>query len=226
MNNNETVIPKGSRLVLKLATIFQSDALVVYNHEVVLLTTIKEKAYGPRMGDQKTEARLQIYQFFVEIREIVVGSQGLYGRRPVRPVMVKWVGERPDPNDSTKKTRWVTFEFEGGLRKTKPYNMVSLDKPMLIPLQFDQDLYRPAWDVYRFRDRGGSYPKQLTGSYYSTEIIDGVLYANNPIYPEKKSEEELLMEMEPVNKKRLLDKLRSERDRIDFQIEILERENT
>lgn len=219
----EVIIPPGSPIKMKLATIFDVDALAVYNYDVVVINDIKEKAYGPRFLDQKIVARLKIYQFFVEINEVCVGAMVTYGRRPVKDAIVRYIDERPDSNDKTGKSRWATIEFTGGSQKTVKYNSLNTSRSLLIPLYFDRDMYRTIWDYYKLRNKYQAYPKQLVGSYYSTKIIDGRLYVLDPVFPKEKTEEELLMEMNPVNKERLLGKLRKERDRIDLQIEILER---
>lgn len=220
---NDVIIPKGSRVIMKLATIFDpKDTRVVYNYEVSQLKLLDPKFVGAGFGDQKLVARAKIYQFFVEVLEPIVGSGVFYGIRPIKPVVVKYVGERPE--DKTGHDRWATIEFYGGAQKTVPYNSLNMNKPRLIPVHFEHYLH--CWAAYPTRNRGESFPKYLVGSYYTVKEIDGILYATDPEFPKVKSEEELLMEMDPVNKERLLEQYKKERDRIDAKIEILERKNS
>lgn len=226
---DDIIIPKGSAVVMKLATIFEpwgnptlEGVLVVHDYKVKPLWLLGEKIIGPRFVDQKIVARGKIYQFFIEVTEPIVGSEVCYGRRPVKDVTVKYIGERPDVNDKTGQERWATIEFLGGKQKTVSYNSLMMKAPRLIPVHFDY--YPYCWAAYpKRRVNLGQY---LVGSYYLVKEIDGVLWATDPIFPRVLTHEEELIAMDPVNKERLLEKLKQDRARIDAEIEILERNNS
>lgn len=203
--STEVIIPKGSPIKMKVATLLDAKgAHVISNYSITPVASIRNRS--------------KIYQFFVEVNKIIPGSRVNYGRRPVRVATVIHIDEQPE---SDNQTRWSTIDFGIDDQKTVKFDSITLNEPTYIPVHFDH--YPGCWGIYSKRNRMEQLPRELVGAYYSTREIDGILYAVDPVYPEKESDEEILIQMDPVNKQRLLEQLKRERDRIDKEIEILER---
>jgi len=187
---NKLIFPPGSKVVLKRATLFHEQALVVYKYEIRLLKNIYKQVISTYNGKEITTKLIS--QFFIQTDEVMIGSNISYGKGS-KPAKV--IGLDKERDYSTDKT-YATIEFLSGDRKTVLYNSCNLKEPTLTPLGFD--LYRELWTDYKLRDRMPDKSKlfYLMAHYYKLKTIDGIMYATDPQFlednePELKTMEEI-----------------------------------
>lgn len=178
MSNQYFIFPPGSSVVLKQATIFTKEAYVQWGMNIHRLGDIWDKVMTTYQKNTIPKERFN--QFYIKALEIVISSKVIYGRgRGRKEGVVLGMGEG-------KKGRWVTVEFPGNNRATKPYNSFSLvGYETLIPIEQTYDMYSKLWNEYKDRNKsimGLGMLMHLIAPFYKVKYIDKVLFACDPVF--------------------------------------------
>ena len=77
---------------MREATFFEDEAKVVHNREVQLLKPIYDEVID-HTDEENPIRKGKIYQFFVEVTEVMVGAKIKYGKSPQRPAKVIFIDD-------------------------------------------------------------------------------------------------------------------------------------